>query len=143
MEICDILRQSGYKITPQRQAVIEIINCSHEHLTAAELFEKVSSVRPDIGKVTVYRTLEVLTGLGLVCEVRNDKTTSYVISPPEHHDHLICSRCGKVVNFTRCNMAGLEKRLARETGFSINKHHLELYGECSDCRQNLPEPGGA
>jgi Fur family ferric uptake transcriptional regulator len=61
---------------------------------------------------------------------------SYISRPPGHHDHLICSGCGRVVNFTDCNLPGLEKRLSAETGFTIEEHRLDFYGNCRECREN-------
>jgi Fe2+ or Zn2+ uptake regulation protein len=79
--------------------------------------------------------LNILAELGLICEVRTgEDTRSYVGSPPRHHDHLICSDCGKVVDFTGCNVAALEDRLAKETGFAIELHHLEFVGHCRNCQ---------
>lgn len=128
------LKESGYKMTPQRVAVIDAIARSQEHLTPVALYRKVRQVQPDIGLVTVYRTLNILTQLGLVCEMRAGETRSYVGSPPQHHGHLICSRCGKVVNFTQCNVAEVEQRLAHETGFAIEEHHLDFFGHCRECQ---------
>ncbi len=130
-------RHSGHKVTPQRLAIAEvIINCT-ECLTPATLFDRVKKLDPQVGLVTVYRTLSILAELGLICEVHlPDGSHGYTGRPPEHHDHLICSGCGKVVNFTKCNIADLEQRLSSETGFSIREHHLEFFGRCGNCKQH-------
>ncbi len=84
--------------------------------------------------VTVYRTLDVLSYLGIVCEVHMaDNAHGYVSRPPEHHDHLSWSQCGMVVDFTNCNVSRLERRLVAETGFAIAEHRLEFYGKCRKC----------
>jgi Fur family ferric uptake transcriptional regulator len=133
-EIISSLRRAGHKVTPQRIAIIKIVLESAELLTPATLYEKVRRTDPEIGEVTVYRTLNILSDLGLVCMVLNGENThSYIRRPPEHHDHLICSGCGKVVNFTHCNMGDLEERLISETGFSIQDHRLDFYGRCREC----------
>ncbi len=135
-EIADRLHQSGHKVTPQRIAIIKIINESNELLTPSALYKKVQQIDPTVGEVTVYRTLDILSDLGLVCMVHTGENThSYISRPPEHHDHLICSECGKVVNFTDCNVSKLEKRLVSETGFVINDHRLDFYGKCRECRE--------
>jgi Fur family transcriptional regulator, ferric uptake regulator len=137
MQLDDIaarLRQSGHKVTPQRIAIVKVFMESNEHLTPAALYEKVHREQPEVGEVTVYRTLNILSGLGLVCMVHTDENThGYISRPPEHHDHLICSECGKVINFTGCNMSELEKRLEAEKGFSIREHRLDFYGKCREC----------
>ena len=136
-KIESILRQRGFKITPQRRAILNAISLSHEHLTPAAIHEKVRQKHPSLGLVTIYRTLEILTKLGLICEVHSgDRCPSYLIRrPAEHHHHLICSDCGTVIDFTDCNLGELEQRLAKESGFKINSHLLEFLGQCRKCRQ--------
>lgn len=131
------LKQFGYKITPQRVAVLRAINNTREHLTPVALYQKVRREQPGIGLVTVYRTLNILGELGLVCEVVRDgnNSRSYVVSPLQHHGHLICSECSTVVDFTGCNLDDLEHRLSHETGFAIESHRLEFYGYCRDCQK--------
>ena len=133
-EIISCLRRSGHKVTPQRTAIIKIVIESTGLLTPAAIYEKARQVDPEIGEVTVYRTLNILSDLGLVCMVHTDENThSYISRPPEHHDHLICSQCGQVVNFTDCNVSDLEKRLKSETGFVIKEHRLDFFGRCREC----------
>lgn len=131
------LRQRGYRLTPQRRAILEVIADTDEHLTPAVIYERVRGVHRGIGLVTVYRTLDILSELGLICEFRTeDGGRSYLLTrPSEHHHHLICSNCGKVVNFTGCQLGELESRLARETGFQIDRHLLEFTGCCPVCQQ--------
>jgi Fur family transcriptional regulator, ferric uptake regulator len=137
------LRQHGYKITPQRRTIISAIVHSHEHLTPAAIYEKVCREHPGIGLVTIYRTLEMLTGLGLICEMHaGGSCRSYLMRrPAEHHHHLICSDCGTVIDFTNCDLSGLEKRLAKETSFKINGHLLEFLGQCRECRKEKETAG--
>jgi Fur family transcriptional regulator, ferric uptake regulator len=130
------LRQAGHKITTQRVAIIKIVIESDELLTPSALYKKARDLDPEVGEVTVYRTLDILSQLGLVCMVHTGENThSYIGRPAEHHDHLICSECGKVVNFTDCNISKLEKRLVGETGFAINEHRLDFYGKCRECKE--------
>ncbi len=136
-KIESILRQRGFKITPQRRTILSAIALSHEHLTPAAIHEKVCQEHPGIGLVTIYRTLEILAELGLICEVHaGDNRRSYLIRrPPGHHHHLICSDCGTVVDFTDCDLSKLEQRLSQETGFKISGHFLEFLGQCRNCRR--------
>ena len=134
-KIVNILRQRGYKITPQRRTVISTIMHSHEHLTPAEIYERVCRERPGIGLVTVYRTLEMLAELDLICEMHTGgNCRSYLMRRPlEHHHHLICSECGIVIDFTDCDLGELEQRLSEENNFKINGHLLEFMGQCRNC----------
>ena len=131
------LRKHGFKITPQRRLIIGAIFNSREHLTPAAIYERVNSEYQSIGLVTVYRTIEILDQLGLICEMHaGGSSRSYLMRrPSQHHHHLICSDCGKVVDFTNCDLKKLERRLAKETRFKISSHLLEFSGHCRECRQ--------
>ena len=129
------LRAHGFKLTPQRRAILSFIARRQEHMTPAAIYEHVRRRHRSIGLVTVYRTLEMLTGLGLLCRVHDDgRCRSYFMRRPAgHHHHVVCSSCGKVTDFKACNLVALERRLARKTGFKIESHLLEFKGVCQDC----------
>ena len=130
------LRQHGYKLTPQRRAVIRVITSTQDHLTPATIYEKIRQVYPGIGLVTIYRTLEMLAELGLICELHaGGNCRSYTISTPQHHHHLICSNCGIVIDFTGHYLSELEQSLSKESGFRIDGHLLEFVGLCRDCQK--------
>jgi Fur family transcriptional regulator, ferric uptake regulator len=128
------LRQAGHKVTPQRLAIIRLVAASREHLTPSDVYERLRHQCPDIGEATVYRTLNILSELALVCVVHvGNNEHGYVSRPEGHHDHLICSECGKVIDFTGCNLPELEKRLMSENNFKIKGHRLDFYGRCREC----------
>lgn len=135
--IKNALREHGYKVTPQRSAVIEAIAGTHEHMTPSELYLKARRTNPGIGLVTVYRTMELLADIGLICELHSGgNCRSYLLRrPAEHHHHLICSECGQVVDFTGCDLSDIERRLSRDTGFEMESHLLEFLGRCPACQQ--------
>lgn len=129
------LRRHGYKLTRQRLSVIEAAMSSRDSLTPADLHHKLRKDHPEIGLVTVYRTLGLLNELGLLCKIHTSGDChSCTIGAPERHHHLICSDCGKVTDFNCRSMAELEKNLAKETGFIIKDHLLEFTGYCRDCK---------
>jgi len=136
-KITHTLREHGYKLTPARRLLIEVIAGSHEHLTPAEIYEKAREKDSSVSLVTTYRTLDVLSRLGLICEVyTEDHARSYLIRRPlEHHHHLVCSECGTVLAFTGCDLSALEEKLAHETGFHIDSHRLEFSGKCRECQK--------
>jgi Fur family ferric uptake transcriptional regulator len=136
-KIATILRQHGYKLTPQRRGVIRTIASTEDHLTPAAIYEKVHQEHPKIGLVTIYRTLEILTELGLICEVHvGGSCRSYLMRRPSgHHHHLVCSDCGKVIDFAGCDLSELEQRLSRDTGFKVEGHLLEFLGCCPACQE--------
>jgi Fe2+ or Zn2+ uptake regulation protein len=137
-KIAGILREHGHKLTPQRHIVLKVMASSHDHLTPEVIYEKARLEDPGIGQVTVYRTLDMLSKLNLVCRVHAEgRCRSYMMRrPTEHHHHAICSNCGKVVDFTHCNLAEMEQNLSRESGFDIKGHLLEFYGLCPTCNVN-------
>lgn len=135
-KLLSALKQHDYKLTPQRRAILKVLSSSQGQLTPAEIYERVQQEHPGIGLVTIYRVLQILTKLGLICEVHaGGNCRHYLIRrQPEHHHHLICSGCGTVVDFADCNLGGLEERLSRETGFEVETHLLEFLGRCRHCQ---------
>ena len=132
------LRQHSYKLTPQRRLVIQAIVSNQEHLTPTAIYEKVHQRQPDIGLVTIYRTIEILAKLKLICELHaGGSCLSYTISAPGHHHHLICSNCGKVVDFPGCELGKAQQSLSKQTGFRIDGHLLEFVGLCQTCQKEV------
>jgi Fe2+ or Zn2+ uptake regulation protein len=135
-KVAAALSRRGYKLTPQRQAVLKVIARSGEHLTPAAVYEQVRRVHPRIGLVTVYRTIELLVGLGFVRRVHAERGChSYTATPPGHYHQLICSGCGAVVDFSGYDLSKLEQSLAQRTGFKIESHLLEFSGLCQNCQK--------
>lgn len=136
-KLSSALRRYGYKLTPQRRAVIRVIASTHDHLTPASIYDQVHQGYPRIGLVTIYRTLEILDKLGLICEVHaGGNCRSYLVRrPTEHHHHLLCSRCGIVVDFADCALGELERKLSQKTGFEMEGHLLEFLGRCPECQK--------
>jgi Fur family ferric uptake transcriptional regulator len=133
--ISGALRAGGFRITSQRRAILNVIARRPEHMTPAAIYKRVRHKHGSIGLVTVYRTLEMLTDLDLLCRVHSDRgCRSYLVKRPTgHHHHMVCASCGKVVDFKACNLSALQKRLSKKTGFKIESHLLEFNGICHDC----------
>jgi Fur family transcriptional regulator, ferric uptake regulator len=131
-----VLRDNGYRLTDQRMAVLRVITSTHDHLTPVDVHRRVRSAYPTIGIVTIYRMLDVLFRLKLICRVHaQGECRSYLLRRPEgHHHHLVCSSCGTVVDITSCDITGLEKKISRQTGFQIQGHLLEFQGLCHNCQ---------
>lgn len=135
-EIIDVLKLHGYKLTRQRRAILDTIIRNHSHLTPAVVYEQTSKRYPNIGLVTVYRTLDLLDQLGFICEVHSHGSCrSYMMRrSSSHHHHLLCSDCQVVVDFTDCDIAQMEERIAHQVGFKIDSHMVEFVGRCRDCQ---------
>ena len=135
-KVLAILRAQGYKLTPQRRAVVKVVTSTKDRLTIATIYNKLQRIHTGIGLVTIYRTLEILAELGLVCEIyTGDKCRSYTTGTSQHHHHLVCSSCGKVVDFSGHYIEKLEESLSRESGFRIEEHPLEFIGVCGSCQK--------
>ena len=133
--ILEKLRAAGYKLTRQRRAIIDRILSSERSLTPRELHSALSEKHPEIGLVTVYRTIELLNHLGLLCEFQPlGNIRSFKAGLAEHHHHLVCRSCGDVVDFTGRCPNELKTSLEQETGFLITDHQLEFAGYCRDCK---------
>lgn len=131
-----IIREMGLKVTHQRVAILKALSVGRAHVTAQEVYEAVIKDHPEIGFATVYRFLRKMTEQSFVTEVRmGGLPARYELTPKHHHDHLTCVSCGKIVEFENQQIESLQVSVARENGFFLTGHVLELYGICSDCQQ--------
>ena len=129
------IRKSGLRRTSQRDLILEIFLRTEEHLTSEDLYWLVQKEDPSVGHTTVYRTLKLLTEAGLAREVRfGDNKTYYEHHyDHEHHDHLICTSCGKVVEFFSQQIEELQDDIAEQHGFKLSHHSLRIWGICEAC----------
>lgn len=138
-KIITLLRQRGYKITPQRRAVITALLECGKFSTAHQILSYVKESFPDMSLDTVYRNLGLLVDLGLANEIqikgRRDGNLFEIILS-HHHHHLVCIGCGKAecIDFCPINPDAIKK--AEEGGFQIASHSLEFYGYCQNCKTN-------
>jgi len=129
------LVQQGYRLTVARQAILETLVTSGGHISADDLSDKVRAQAPGVGRMTVYRTLDLLCHLGLIRPVyQGTGAAHYVLMEEGHHHHLVCSDCGKMIEFDDCVIERLEELVSARFGFVVQGHLLELYGRCQDCQ---------
>lgn len=137
------MEKLGLRSTAQRRLVTDMFFRSRGHLSIEELLALVRKEEPGVGYATVYRTLKLLASSGVAYERHfGDGISRYEIAhEDEHHDHLICTDCGKIVEFENDEIERLQHEVAKRQGFRITRHKLELYGECT--RPNCPDrPAG-
>jgi len=140
VDLTEHLRSHGIHPTQQRLRVIKVLVESRAHLSAEEIHGLIRAHTPKIGLATIYRTLHTLKEKGLVEEHRfNDEFSRYEAKPANHHDHLICLECGKVVEFDQPVIEQLQLAAAQEKHFSIVSHRLEIYGICETCAKKHPD----
>jgi Fur family ferric uptake transcriptional regulator len=134
-----ILRENGYKLTPQRRATIEIILKNEgKHMSTEEIFLEVKKTNPKIGLATVYRTMLLLEELGILLKHNfEDGRNRYELSHPEEdhdHHHLICIKCGGVSEVADDLLDSLEETIDEKLGFKVKNHKVKFYGLCSKCQ---------
>ena len=127
------LTKNSLKLTRQRQNILNAF-LKMEHVTAEQLYHLLAKKDPHIGLATIYRTLKLFCETGLAQERHFGTQTQFDnVSHKGHHDHLICTSCGKIVEFQNCQIEKLQEDVAHRNGFTIQTHKLELYGLCSKC----------
>lgn len=129
------LRNAGYKLTHARLTVLDVIQNLGGHCTSAQVLESVGETDESIGRASVFRTLDLLTQLGIIrpTYVDTSMTPQYVMMPNGHHHHIICSNCNRVIEFENCGLSELTDKLEAEYNLNITGHLLEFYAECKDC----------
>ncbi len=130
------LSQKGLRLTRQRRLILEAFLGGRGHLSSEELYQRVRRKDPSIGRATVYRTLKLLTSSGLAREVDFGEGLSRYehLWGHAHHDHLICTSCGRTLEVMDTEIERLQERLAQRHGFSLTGHKMDLYGLCPRCR---------
>jgi len=141
------LKGRGYRITVPRQAVLEVLSQTDRHLSAEDIYIGLRKRDSEIGLTTVYRTLELLKEMGIVRRFEfGDGRARYELSvgprgKEHHHHHLVCTRCGRVIDYTdfikdELKLLGrVEKELEERFGFEIRNHTLQFLGLCDRCRK--------
>jgi Fur family ferric uptake transcriptional regulator len=143
------IQKAGLRKTAQRDLILEKFLRTEDHLTSEDLYWLVQKQDSSIGHITVYRTLKLLTEAGLAREVRfGDNKTYYEHHfNHEHHDHMICTECGKVIEFVSDEIETLQDQMADKFGFRLSHHSLRMWGTCSECQMMSTEihtaPSGA
>ncbi len=139
--LAQFMAKKGLKSTRQRSLIVDTFLGAEGHLTVEELWAKVRSLDQKVSVATVYRTMKLLHDSGLA-HARNfgDGQTRYeVAAGKDHHDHLICTRCGDIVEFENDRIEAMQGAVARKHGFKVTSHKMELYGLCRSC-QRLDAP---
>ena len=133
----DHIQKRGLRRTAQRDLILEVFLETEEHLSSEDLYWLVQKRDSNIGQTTVYRTLKLLTEAGLAREVRfGDGRTYYEHHfEHEHHDHMICTECGEVIEFFSPEIEALQDQMADDFDFKPTHHSLRILGICKECRK--------
>jgi len=133
----DFITRKGLKSTRQRDIILDVFLSSERHMSIEDIYLRLRSKHPGIGYATVYRTLKLFAEAGIANEIHfGDGQTRYEhVNEGEHHDHLVCTRCGAITEFENESIEKLQTEVAAGYGFLIETHKLELYGQCAKCRE--------
>src|SRR6476659_2687266 len=135
------IQKQGLKRTAQRDLILDIFLRTEEHLSSEDLYRLVQQQDPTVGQTTVYRTLKLLTEAGLAREVRfGDGVTHYEHNyKHEHHDHMICSEGGRIIEFFAAELEAIQDAMSAKHRFQVTQHLLRIIGICAECRRALRE----
>jgi Fur family ferric uptake transcriptional regulator len=133
--LAQYLERHSLKHTKQREAILDVFLTASGHVTSDDLYQSVRELHPNIGYTTVYRTMKLLCEAGLASERRfDDGITRYEIEH-EHHDHLVCTLCGRIEEFECQMIESAQNDIAKKYNFQLLRHRHELYGLCSECQK--------
>ena len=130
------LQDKGLKFTPERRIILDEVFSIHSHFEAEELLVRFRNRGENISRASIFRTLKLFTECGLVRKIIIGENRSCYehIFGHEHHDHLICLGCGKIIEFTNSKIEKLQDDVCREFGFAPTDHTLKILGYCNKCR---------
>lgn len=123
------------KLTQQRQAILDLINQSDRHWDADEVTRALNDAGQSIGIATVYRGLAALEEAGLLESIQLPDKKRYERADKKHHDHMICTQCGSIEEFTHQDIEQLQQQVAHECCFKLTGHQLTLFGFCQNCQE--------
>lgn len=127
------LSESGYKITPQRRLILEVLQESNRHLTANEIAERVKTIQPSVSVATIYRNLNLLVEAGLIGRLDLTEGPARFELFKGHNHYMLCLGCGRTIKLD-CPMEGKIQRIIEANNFEVASHHFEITGYCKYCQ---------
>lgn len=135
-----VLKQKNYKLTTQRKIIFDVfLENRDKHLSPEEIYEIVKYNNPEIGLATVYRTLQIFDEIIMIKKMNfNDGCSRYELidaDESEHHSHLICTKCSKVIELEDDDLESINKILKNEKEYNIKEYNIKFFGVCKDCAE--------
>jgi Fur family peroxide stress response transcriptional regulator len=127
------LKSTGVRMTPQRHAILSFLMNSMTHPTADEIYKSLSPAFPSMSVATIYNNLRLFVDAGFVRELTYGDDSSRFDADLSEHYHAICRSCGKIVDFDYPPLTDVEAEASRQTGFTVEGHRMEVYGQCAEC----------
>jgi Fur family ferric uptake transcriptional regulator len=127
-------KKKGFKLTPQRKLIMDIIHDNEANLSIEKIISYVQERMPGVHKSTIYRTMELLEKAG--CVYRSEMDNQFIYHHPEegHHHHLVCHKCGKTIDCDEDVFTPVERSIGKKYGFDIDFKHVVMSGLCKECR---------
>ena len=136
-----VLKDKGCRLTPQRLTILRILSKSAGHPSAEQIFEQIRADYPTTSLATIYKTLSLLKHVGEVFEVNFASLGShYDGNKPYPHPHLMCTKCGQILDPEFGPVAGISQEIARQTGYKITHQQVNFFGLCPQCQQEGQAP---
>ena len=132
--LAGVLRNSGFKVTPQRLAVYEALANTKSHPNAELLYNELRPKYPSMSFATVYKTVEILNELGLITVLNTGEGSSRYDADVSEHSHIQCSICGRVVDIGPLSVAELDAEVKADTGYEVQGQQFYFYGVCPACK---------
>lgn len=132
----EYLRKNGMLVSRQREQVLEIFLKTEHHPTITNLYDLVRKKNPKIGLATIYRTMKVICEAGLAREVDFGDGIGHFEHEygHKHHDHLVCTQCGRVIEVLSPAIEEMQKKLAKKHNFTPSSHKMKIFGTCGKCK---------
>lgn len=129
------MQKSQFKSTPQRDEIAEWVFKTHDHFTVEDLITDFRGKGKKVSQATAYRVIQMMLQLKLIEEHDFGKDYKFYEHTPghEHHDHIICIDCGKIIEFSDPTLEALKEKITLKNGFKMREHHLTIYAECTRC----------
>ncbi len=128
------LRARGYRLTPQRIAVLKVLTSERGHPTVDEIYRKVKADLPTTSLATIYKVLTLLEELGEVQELKVEGSSRYDVWQPLPHPHLVCVSCGRIEDLEEVPLGASQGEVEQRTGYRILTYRLDFFGVCPQCQ---------
>lgn len=131
------IMKKGLKYSKKREIIVDYFVNADRHFTVEQLYNEIKKSNPRIGYTTIYRTLKLLVecGIASVHHFGEEETRYEPLNKAQHHDHLICKKCGKITEFTHQGIEKFQKDVAKKHGFLPQSHILQIHGLCLSCKK--------
>ena len=133
-KLVETFRVNGYRVTPQRITITQMILKSREHPTAEQLYEQVVKIHPTISLSTIYNTLKILKGINILNEISHNDMRRFDANP-NPHVNLVCEICGKITDVEEPALYDLLEQVTNQQIFTITNNHINVYGICKYCKK--------